>query len=290
VSTFLKDHPLVAYYVLTFALSWSLFVLAVGPSSLVNSNWQAEGNFLFAVLAMLAGPSIAGLLLTGVVDGRAGFREMFRRLRKWRVGIRWYAIAILPAPFVSAAVLFVLSMSAPLFTADDKTAVLLGGLGAAVTIVLEEIGWTGFAVPRLRRRHGVPMTGLIVGVLWGLWHFLQQVFISGTYAGRIPVFAFLMLSVGAAVVSLTAYRVLMVWVYDRTGSLLVTTLMHGMLSASSVFWFAPIATGALFLANVWLAAALMWLLVGVVAIREGWLSRGWHAPNPRTVLRRTNRM
>jgi hypothetical protein len=122
------------------------------------------------------------------------------------------------------------------------------------------------------------MTGFIVGVLWGLWHFLQQVFISGTYAGEIPLLAFLMLSVVAAIANLTAYRMLMVWLYDRTGSLLVTTLMHGMLTASTIFWFTPIATGALFLANVWLAAAAMWLLVGAVAAFGGWLKFGHTKP------------
>ena len=278
VATLIRRHPLLAYYILTFALSWGGFVLVLGPSSLVNTDWQAEGKSLSAVMVMLAGPSIAGLLLTGLVDGRAGYRDLFLRLRKWRVGIRWYALAILPAPIVSAGVLFTLSMTSPLFTADNKAAVVLGGLGAAVTTILEEIGWTGFVVPRLRRRHSVPMTGLIVGVLWGLWHFLQQISVSGTYAGGIPLLAFLMLSVFAAVTNLTAYRVLMVWVYDRTGSLLVTTLMHGMLTASSIFWFTPIATGALFLADVWLVAAVMWLLVGAVAVVDGWLRLGHTKP------------
>ena len=278
MATLIRRHPLLAYYVLTFALSWGGFVLVVGPSSLVNTNWQAEGKFLSAVMVMLAGPSIAGLLLTGLVDGRAGYRDLFTRLCTWRVGVRWYAFAILPAPIVAVGVLFTLSMTLPLLTADNKAAVVLGGLGAAVTTILEEIGWTGFAVPRLRRRHSVPMTGLIVGVLWGLWHFLQQVFVSGTYAGGIPLLAFLMLSLFAAVANLTAYRVLMVWVYDRTGSLPVTTLMHGMLTASSIFWFTPIATGALFLANVWLVAAATWLIVGAVAVFDGWLRLGHTRP------------
>ena len=278
MSTLARRHPLLAYYILTFALSWGGFLLVVGPGSLVNTNWQAEGKFLAAVMVMLAGPSIAGLLLTGLVDGRAGYRDLFFRLRKWRIGVRWYAFAILPAPIVTASVLFTLSITSPLFTADNKAAIVLGGLGAAVTTILEEVGWTGFVVPRLRRRHGVPMTGLIVGVLWGLWHFLQQVFVSGTYAGGIPLLAFLMLSVFAALANLTAYRVLMVWVHDRTRSLLVTTVMHGMLTASSIFWFTPIATGSLFLADVWLAAALMWLLVGVVAAAEGWLRLGHTRP------------
>jgi pimeloyl-ACP methyl ester carboxylesterase/membrane protease YdiL (CAAX protease family) len=278
MTTLIRKHSLLAYYILTFGVSWGGVLLVVGPSSLINTNWQAEGKFLAAVLAMLAGPSIAGLLLTGLVDGRAGYRELLLRLRKWRVDIRWYAFAILVAPIVSAGVLFALSMTAPLLTVDNKMAVVLAGVGAAVTTILEEIGWTGFAVPRLRRRHSVPLTGLIVGVLWGLWHFLQQVFISGTYADGIPLFAFLLLSVAAAVANLTAYRVLMVWVYDHTGSLLVTTLMHGMLTASTIFWFTPIATGVLFLANVSLAAAAMWLLVGAVAVFDGWLRLGHTKP------------
>jgi pimeloyl-ACP methyl ester carboxylesterase len=174
--------------------------------------------------------------------------------------------------------LFALSMTSPLLIADNKAAVVFGGLGAAVTTILEEIGWTGFVVPRMRRRYSVPMTGVIVGVMWGLWHFLQQVFVSGTYAGSIPLLLFLMLSVFAAVANLTAYRVLMVWVYDRTDSLPVTTLMHGMLTASSIFWFTPIATGALFLADVWLVAAVMWLLVGAVAVVDGWLRFGHTEP------------
>lgn len=278
MATLIRRHPLLAYYLLTFALSWGGFLLVLGPSSLLNTNWQAEGRFLSAVMVMLAGPSIAGLLLTGLVDGRAGYRELLLRLRKWRVGIRWYALAILPAPLVTAGVLFALSLTSPLLIADSKSAVVFAGLGAALTTILEEIGWTGFVVPRMRRRYRVPMTGFIVGVMWGLWHFLQQVSVSGTYAGGIPLPGFLMLSVLAAVASLTAYRVLMVWLYDRTGSLLVTTLMHGMLTASSIFWFTPIATGALFLANVWLVAAVMWLIVGAVAIVDGWLRFGHTEP------------
>ena len=270
--TLVKKRPLLAYYLLTFAISWGGFLLVVGPGSLLNTTWQDQGSFLGAVMVMLAGPSIAGLLLTGLVDGRAGYRELFLRLRSWRVGLRWYAMALLPAPIVAAGVLFALGLTSPLVTDANKAAVLLGGLGAALTTLLEELGWTGFVVPRLRRRPSIPITGIIVGVLWGLWHFLQQIYVSGTYAGQIPQLVFVVLSVCAAVASLSAYRVLMVWVYDRTGSLFVTTVMHGSLTASTIFWFTPIATGVMFLADVWLAAAVMWLIVGAVAVAEGWLA------------------
>jgi uncharacterized protein len=272
-----RRYPVTAYFLLAFAISWSGFVLGVGPRALVSANWQAERRFLPAVLAMLAGPSVASLLLTGLVAGRAGYRDLWSRLCLWRVGFRWYALAILPAPIVCAGILWVLSMPLPLLV-GDVGAVFVGGLGAGLTTLLEEIGWTGFAVPRLRRRHGVPTTGLIVGVLWGLWHLLQQVFISGTYRGDVSPPAFMAFAILAAVASLTAYRILMVWLFDRTGSLLVTTLMHGMLTASSIFWFTSVATGRWFLANVWLVAVAMWMLVGAVAVLNGWLK-----PRPRTL-------
>jgi membrane protease YdiL (CAAX protease family) len=91
---------------------------------------------------------------------------------------------------------------------------------AGLTTVLEEVGWTGFAVPRLRLRYGMVTTGLIVGVLWGAWHLLQGLWISGTYSGALPLALFVLLNFFSGVAQLTAYRVLMVWVYDRTESLL----------------------------------------------------------------------
>lgn len=275
--TLARRFPLVTYFSLTFAISWGGFLAALGVDGLVTTRWQDADHVLGAIMAMLAGPTVAALLVTGLVDGRAGYRVLLARLRRWRVGRRWYALALLPAPLISAGVVLALAIPAPLFT-GDRTAVVLSGLGAAVTTLLEEIGWTGFAVPRLRRRYSVVKTGVIVGLVWGGWHLLQQVFIAGTYAGAVPQPAFLVLSVLAAVASLTAVRVLLVWLFDRTDSLLVVTVMHGMLTASSIFWFTPIATGAWFLASVWLSAVAWWALVGVVALADGWLRFGHTRP------------
>jgi hypothetical protein len=113
-----------------------------------------------------------------------------------------------------------------------------------------------------------------VGVLWGAWHFLQGLFISGTYAGALPLALFVPMNFFAAVAQLTAYRVLLVWVYDRTGSLLVVTLMHASLTASTIFIFTPLATGMSFLTYVWVFAAALWVVVAAVAaVYSGQLSR-----------------
>jgi len=100
IKAFIKRHPVLTYYALVFAISWGGFLLVGGPDLFAGTNWQTDPLFWFAVLAMLAGPPVAGLLLTGLVSGRAGFRELLSRLLRWRVDARWYAVVLLTAPIL----------------------------------------------------------------------------------------------------------------------------------------------------------------------------------------------
>jgi membrane protease YdiL (CAAX protease family) len=274
VIEFLKRHPLRCYYIITFAISWGGFVLVAGPGGLSSSDWRADPSFVFAVMAMLAGPAVSGLLMTGALNGRAGVARLLSHLTKWQVNVRWYAFALLPAPILSLIVLFALSLKSPIFTADDKSAVLLSGVMAGLTTVFEGVGWTGFAVPRLRLRHGVFTTGLVVGVLWGVWHLLQQVYISGTYTAGVPLGLYMFVAIFNTIAGLTSYRILLVWLYDRTGSLLLTFLMHASLTACNIIIFRPEATGVPFLMFGLAFTVAQWVLVvGVAAVNRGWLFR-----------------
>jgi uncharacterized protein len=174
--------------------------------------------------------------MTGLVYGREGLREMLTRMTRWRVGARWYAVALLTAPILSVAVLFALSLSSPeylptiLTTSDKVSLLLLGIVGTFVGGIFEELGWTGFATPTLlkRMRYGVLATGLIVGVLWGVAHFPLYYWQSADLFG-----ALLPAVVAANVLAwFPPYRVLMVWVYDRTESVLLAMLMHGSATAA----------------------------------------------------------
>jgi uncharacterized protein len=138
------------------------------------------------------------------------------------------------------ATLFALSLTSSeylptiLTTSDKVSLLLLGIVGALVGGFFEELGWTGFATPTLlrRMRYGVLGTGLIVGVLWGVAHFPIYYWASGDLSG-----ALLPALLAAQVLAwFPPYRVLMVWVYDRTESLLVAMLMHGSLTASQVIF------------------------------------------------------
>jgi membrane protease YdiL (CAAX protease family) len=279
IKAFIRRHPLVSYFALTFAISWGGVLLVIGgPGGIPGIPEQFETLLPVVILALLAGPSAAGILLTSLVDGRAGFRELLSRLLRWRVGVRWYAVALLTAPLLFTAIPLVLSLLFPeflpsIFTTDDKASLLLLGIAAGLVAgIFEELGWTGFAIPRLRLRYGVLTTGLIVGVLWGAWHFLVNFWSSGSPSGAFSL-VLLLHSVLFSVGILPAFRVLMVWVYDRTGSLLVAMLMHVSLTTGNVI-FVPLATGVPLVAWSLVLAAALWVVVAAVAVtNRGQLSR-----------------
>jgi hypothetical protein len=191
------------------------------------------------------------------------------------VSARWYAVALLSTPLIVIPILLALSLISPLFlpdvfTTEDVVALLLlglmlGGIGG----FSEELGWTGFAVPTLLRpRHGVLTTGLIEGAMWAAWHvpvtFLSTLSPSGgvSWSLLLPPLCFY-------VAVLPAYRVLMVWVYDRTESLLVAMLMHTSLAASTFVILLPSARGVALIAYYLVLAAVLWVVDGAVAVAQG---------------------
>jgi membrane protease YdiL (CAAX protease family) len=178
IIAFTRRHQVPTYYALVVAISWGGILLLAVPGGIPGTSSDVARLFPFALIVQFAGPSIAGILMTGLVSGRAGLRELLSRMLRWRVGARWYAAALLAGPLIVAAVLLALATVSPVFvpgivTTHDRTTLLLFGLGWGLVGggLLEELGWTGFALPRLRLRHGALATGLIVGVLWGVWHF-----------------------------------------------------------------------------------------------------------------------
>jgi membrane protease YdiL (CAAX protease family) len=283
IKAFIKRHPLLSYFALAFVISWAGILIVVGPSGISANSLPSDMQVALLYPTMVVGPSVAGLLLTGLLYGREGFRGLRSRLLKWRVGARWYAVALLTAPLAYAATLFVFSLASPefvpaIFTAGGKAALVLGAIvGALFVSLFEELGWTGFAIPRMRLRYGVLATGLIVGLLWGAWHFLAF-FVgvsnpaSNPYAGAIPLVLFLPALLFS---SLPAFRVLMVWVYDRTESLLLAIFMHASLLASQLsLGSVALTTGMPVVISNLVFTALLWAVVAAVALaNHGHLTR-----------------
>lgn len=271
--TYIKRHSVLIYFFLTFLISWTAVLGVVGSGGIPGRSDQFEKNLLLTVMAMLAGPSLASVLLTVLIDGKTGLRELWSRLFRWRVSGDWYVAALITAPLCVTTILFAFSFVShaflpALFTTNDKTGLLLSGfMAGAIVGIFEELGWSGFAAPRLRQRYSTLMTGLIVGLLWGAWHVLVTYWGSGTTDGKLSLAVFLP-GMTFAFGVLPAYRILMVWVYDRTKSLPIAMLMHASLTSSTVFILTPSATGIpLILYNLVLTAVL-WLLIANVLLQS----------------------
>jgi protein-S-isoprenylcysteine O-methyltransferase Ste14 len=262
----LKKHALLSYFVLAFAVSWGLIAATVGPD-IINPWAEASPGILpLVVVIMLLGPIVSGLLMTALVDGKKGFSDLSQRIFKRKLKIRWYA-ALLIAPLSLILSNLVLSLFSPkyLLTAfsggEGEVTLSFTFIGALLGGLMEEVGWTGFAIPRMLRRFNIFKTGLLLGLIWGAWHFIVNFWGSGIAAEKVPVAVF----VGVALFSfLLPYRIIMVWLYIRTESLLLAILMH---TSLIFFWlmFMPIsATGAYRVYWFLLWAGVLWVVVGAL--------------------------
>src|ERR687894_3153916 len=217
VTAFVKRHPLVVFFVLAYALTWPLV-----PLVSVSPLWGFPALF---------GPALAAVIVAALTDGRAGLGDLLGRMVRWRVGARWYAVA-LGLPMVLA-----LTTAGLHLLLGAQTSVNFGGLSVLsfvvfVLIVGEELGWRGYALPRLLAERSALAASLILGTLWGAWH-LPTFFVLGAPQYGLPFLAFLLFTV--------AYSVLFTWVYLHTrGSVLIATLMHGSINLSQGYFLGGI--------------------------------------------------
>jgi membrane protease YdiL (CAAX protease family) len=179
--------------------------------------------------------------------------------------------------------LVALSMTSATFlpgilTTNERTPLLVISLAVGCSAGLfEELGWTGFAIPALLRRDGVTATGVTIGIWWSAWHLLPNIWASGAASGDLAMPVYLAaIAIGIVVGYLTAFRILMVWVYDHTESLSLSMLMHASFTASLLILNPLGLSGTpLQIYSLSLAAAV-WIVVAAIASRSGW--RG-HEPS-----------
>ena len=255
-----KRHPISVYFALAFAISWALAFLVVSQNLLQGRSVPyLDGVLMFP--AMLVGPSAAGILMTRTVDGSGGLRELLSRMRKWRLG-KWYFPAVLIPPVSILVTLLALTvLVSPAFVPH----IFVFGFGFGVVAgYLEEIGWTGYAIRKLRMKYGALASAVILGGLWGLWHAPVVDFLGAAYPHGDYWLPFFMSFIAVQ----TAIRVLIVWLYSNTGSVLIAQVTH----ASSTGFLATLAPLAVTPAQEtgWYAlyAAILWPVVIVYVSRR----------------------
>lgn len=244
------------YFVLAYAISWGGSLVVGGPKFFRGEPLGLEDALAMAPL-VVAGPLVAGIALTARSGGRRGLRELLARMGRWRVDIGWYAAALLTFPLLIFLVLEALSIGvSPDFTPGFVAFGIVIGL---VVGFIEEIGWMGFAYPRMARAHGIWKAILALAILHGLWHAVPG------YLGESAIFGALWLPrfIAMWIVAMTAMRIILVWIYERTGSLLLAQLTHasstGFLIVLSPATLTP-AQGTLWFAvygvALWMVAAI----------------------------------
>ena len=257
----LQQSPIAAYFLLTYAVSWLAAFLVAAPYLLRQQAIPKTAGLLMFP-AMLLGPCGVGIFLTRVLDGRGGLRNLDARMRRLRFPARWYAALLIPPALVLTVLLSLRFYVSPIFTPNFFIAGLVFGCVAGFA---EEIGWTGYVFPKLRHRMGGLKASLVLGLLWGLWHFPVIDYLgTATPHGRFLFSYFL-----AFIAAMTAMRVLIGWVYVHTESVLLAQWMHASSTASLVI-FSPMAATA-GQETCWYAvyAIVLWMTVSIILLTHG---------------------
>jgi len=235
LSAWVARHALLLYFLLAYAISWAIEIPVALSIQGVISAQVPPALYYFASF----GPFIAALVVTITADGPSGVRWLFSGLAKWRVGIGYAIFAILAPPilFAIAVVVSRLLQGAwpDLSLLGDIDYLprpgILGVLGLwLLTFGLgEEMGWRGFALPRLQAGRSAFSAALLIGVLHTFWH-LPAFFFRDTYTAM-----GLLLGLPMLLVSVVSASFIMTWLYNGTrGSLLMVVLFHGLFNFFSV--------------------------------------------------------
>lgn len=240
------------FFLLTYAVTWTFFAAAAAVSG------GLRGPLIF--LGAIA-PSLVALALTARADGRKGVEALLGRILRWQVGVRWYVFALSYMAVVKLAAALIHRVATGTWPPFSETPLVL--MAAAIVISTwvqagEEIGWRGYAFPRLAERMGLAPASILLGFIWATWH-LPLFFIPGadTSGQSFPLY----------LLQVTALSVTMAWLYWKTDeSLLLVMILHAAINntkdvvPSAVAGSAAMSPWTLSGSLVgWVTAVLLWI-------------------------------
>lgn len=265
---FLRRHPLLSFWVLAYAVTWLLWtpMILAGVPAFSQSRHIPS---LYALPAVAVGVTGTAFAMTAVTQGRAGVRRLLQRLVCWDVGVRWYLVALLLIPLGEILIAAAIVGPATLRALTPAALVLYPAAFLSHFVfgpLFEETGWRGFALPRMQQRFGPLRASLLLGLLWGGWHFFLYApgwIHDGSLNGAVNAAIFVSFTVAVSVV--------FTWLSNNTrASLLLAMLLHGSINGTATYVqmladrgvissdAAGFSTGV----GVLLAAALAALLIG----------------------------
>ncbi len=233
LSNYVKRFQLPLFFLLCLIISWAVWI-PQAVTKLSNPQTPFAGGSPLNMLAVWA-PALSAILLLRMLKGKGGPQTLFRLIRRWRVGIQWYLFILLyPAViwFLARAIDTVLGQSfeftIPILTyfpPEQAYMVIVALVFAFPNALGEELGWRGFALPRLQAKYNALVSSIMLGLFWAVWHI--PMWIANNIMGLD------LLKLG---VSTTTCAIIFTWVYNNTGgSLLLAWLFHASLTITGCF-------------------------------------------------------
>jgi membrane protease YdiL (CAAX protease family) len=241
----IRQNQLAAFFALVFALLLASIPLAAAVPAL--------GPFMLILL-----PALSAIIVSAITDGKAGVKALLGRLGIWRIGLRWYIVALgLPAVIGLIAMWLAILLGSPVIERSSSAIFFLSPM-LFILAIGEEVGWRGFALPRLLENHSAFSASLILGAAWAIFHW--PLFLPGQ---MLAVEGTSILTHSPTVIVLA---ILYTWIYQHTkGSVLMAVLFHGAFNT-----FNPIFLGSVDQSvGAWLSLALWGVTALIVVIATG---------------------
>ena len=258
LSSWLKNNPIPAFFVLTFLIAWSLW-LPLGILAPENPYLSLPGAWA---------PTVSAIILIGLSDGWDGIKRFLKKVTRRRVGFQWYLVVLFSVAVIAYLAIgfgMLFGISVPELSLPDGLPhdAIIGFLPIIFLVniflggpLAEDIGWRGYILPKMRERMSALNASLIIGVVWAIWHLPFFIFPSwrSIVAGT-PFVWFLLLTTG--------WSVLFAWVYVNTESALMPVLFHAAINTTlGTLGVLGQANGDFML--LILNTALTWVVIGIV--------------------------
>ena len=271
-----KDNSLKAYFIIAFLIPIVAVTLVTMKEGLQTElvTTQISASALVVIMSMVHAPTIAAVVVIFKDKGFDGIRNLFCQLKSWRFPLKWYMVALVLFPIAILMGLLHMKLFSARYTPVFTVTTL--AVGTLISPLWEEIGWTGYATPRMLRRYSPLKTGIYLGVIHMFFHLAADYWGAGVFYGKLFLAHFLLWMAG-----LILLRVITMWIYIRTRSLVLGWLTHVSYTGGQII-LVPLALTAVetILWNSAFVLVLLFVLVCLVWVnkdfRDFWKSGTGH--------------
>jgi membrane protease YdiL (CAAX protease family) len=256
-----KDNSLRNFFLIAFLIPIvaTVFVTLIDglQSGLVTN--QLSPLTMIVVLAMVHAPTIAAMIVAFRDEGFEGIKKLFRQLKHWNFEGKWYLVALFVFSLSILVSLFGMSTFSQSYIPAFSFSVLT--FAVLLSALWEEIGWTGYAIPRLLKRFTPLKTAILFGVIHVFWHLAADYWGASVFYGNLYRYLahFFLWMIGLIVL-----RIIIIWIYVRTKSLVLGWLTHFSYTGGQLFLVPLTLTAVETL--LWNTAFVIVLLLAIVLL------------------------